>query len=464
MKYFVMHKIFICILTGFSFLLLILFILGIFFINEWILIGVILEIHLVFIVLLYRRVISVKLNFKFFKNPLALGSAVFISVVVLLFFAHLTYVVDFYGFPTVGDGINHGIVTSLLVYNEKITFSWEPLDPNIFMDQPLGFHSIAAYFTTLLGNYPADSIFILAAFLTALIFLAIFSLTYQVTKSFPLSVLGSLFTLWINITGNMETWVMGYFYNGPYPNIAGFVLVITSIILYMISRESEICYHKKMMILQGVIIITLMVTYPPFALIPISFLVLFNLIAKKNTILSIFKIIRHKNYNLISDYKNSNSVRNSFNLQKFLKKKKLFFIFVIGLIVLGSIFLNILSDTDNPIGNKFEKFYGREGYSVDLEYFQYNYAGIISILGTITSIGLIIFRRNISVGIIQLFLFCVVFGSLFFEPFSVYLPIRVGLLLTILSWVVFCVAINEFLKWKKISFMIFIIRLHSSKI
>jgi len=464
-NYFVMHRIFLYILTGFSSLLLILFILGLFFINEWILIGVILEIHLVFVVLLYRGVISIKLNFKFFKNPLSFGSAVFISVIVLLFFAHLTYVVNYYGFPPpAGDGIRHGLVTSLAVYNEKLPFTYDPLGSNRFMDHPLGFHSITAYFTTLIGNYPADSMFIIASFLTGLIFLVIFSLTYQLTKSIPLAVLGSLFIFWVNTTGNLETWIMGYLYNGPYPNIAGYLLVLTSILLYMVSRESEISHHKRIKILQAIIIITLVVMYPPFALIPIVFLILFKVIDRKNTILSIYKIIRQKNYNLISDDKNSNSIRNSFNFLKFLKQEKLFFIFIISVIILGPIFFNILLDPNNPIGDKFEKLYDRKSFSIDLEYFQYNFAGIISILGAIISAGLIIFRRHMQIGIIQLFLFSVLLGSVFFGPFSVFLPSRVGLLLNILSWVVFCVAINEFLKWKKISSLIFIIKSHSNKI
>ncbi len=458
-----MHRIFIYTLTGFPVLLLILFVLGLFFINEWILIGVILEIHLIFFVLLYRGIISIKPNFRFLKKSVSLSRVVFISIIVLFFFGHLTNVVNHLGFPPAGDGIRHSVLTSLAVYNQKLTLTFDPLGQN-FINEPPGFHSTAAYLTTLLGNYPAESIFILASFLTGLIFLVIFSLTYQLTKSITIAVLGSLFTFWVNTTGHMETWILGYLYNGPYPNIAGLVLVFTSILLYMVSKESEISHHKRLIIFQAIIIIALAITYPPFALIPISLMILFFVINRKNTILSFFKIISHKNYNLISEDKNSEPIRNSFNLLEFIMQHKLFLILIIGIIVLVPIFLNILFDPHNIIGDKFEKMYARSGYAIDLEYFQYNHAGIISILGAIISAGLIIFRKQVSVAIIQLFLFSVLVGSLFFDPLSVFLPIRVGLVLSIISWVIFCVAINEIMKLKKMSFLIFKIKFPPTKI
>jgi len=458
-----MHRIFIYTLTGFPVLLLILFILGLFFINEWILIGVILEIHLIFFVLLYRGIISIKPNFKFLKKSVFSSRVVFISIIVLFFFAHLTNVVNHLGFPPAGDGISHSVLTSLAVYNEKLTLTFAPLGQNS-INQPPGFHSTAAYLTTLLGNYPADSIFILASFLTGLIFLVIFSLTYQLTKSITIAVLGSLFTFWVNTTGYMETWILGYLYNGPYPNIAGLVLVFTSILLYMVSKESEISHHKRLIIFQAIIIIALVVTYPPFALIPISLMILFFVINRKNTILSFFKIISHKNYNLISEDKNSEPIRNSFNLLEFIMQHKLFLILIIGIIVLMPIFLNILFDPHNIIGDKFEKMYARSGYAIELEYFQYNHAGIISILGAIISAGLIIFRKQVSIAIIQLFLFSVLVGSLFFDPLSLFLPIRVGLVLSIISWVIFCVGINEIMKLKKMSFLIIKIKFPPTKI
>jgi len=449
------HRIIVCGLVGFTFLLSILTIIGLIVINKWVLVSIISIVVLIYSVKYFRDDIkSVIKHIQKRKKSLLISKEIFAVVIILLFFVHLSQVVEYYGFPPAGDLLNHGVIVSLAIDNEKLPLTFAPIEPLLNMNNPFGFHAMTSFFATLFNIYPANAIFILGSFVTGLVFIAVFSLTYHLTKSISIALLGAAFVIWVNPTGNLLSWLMGYFYNGPYPNIAGYVLVLTSFLLYTISIKSTVITRDRIYQIQIVLIFSLLVTYTLFALIPILFLLLMNIIDLSKKFTLGLRNLKNNIHKLVFfDY-----------LKNFLKEHKLFFILLLVLSILTLAASQILLDPTNSLGEKFSKVYERASYGIEMNYFSENYAGILSIIAVLASIGMIIRRKQIEISIIQLFLFSIVFFSLFLSPLSVLLPIRTAILLSIVSWIVLILVLNEFLRWKKLSSFIVYFKSHSIKI
>lgn len=193
----------------------------------------------------------------------------------ILFIATAAYfllIVDRIRWPFPGD-IETGIgpLVSLIESAGKV-----PIEPSpILILYPPGFHATTATFNILLRLYPAEAVFLMGASTIILIPQLLYSLTYFVTRSKAFSTVAFLSSLLVHPSTHMEKWVGGYFFNGPYPCLTGFlvVLVFTNIAtLLSIEGSGKDSKNIAVTLTVGFLAsISLILTYPSFALLTLAY-------------------------------------------------------------------------------------------------------------------------------------------------------------------------------------------------
>ena len=169
----------------------------------------------------------------------------------LLSSVYFAVVVSLAKWPPVGDIVNHGTIVSLVLYNKRMPLTYAPLG-NYPINYPLGFHLLSANFSLLTNLYPGEAVFLLGAVIVALIPSVVYRLTYMYTGSKELSILSFVSCYLLNSSSNLEHWLTGFFFNGPYPCLFGFLSLLT---LVSISGS---------LLLVIMISLQLLVTYPSF--------------------------------------------------------------------------------------------------------------------------------------------------------------------------------------------------------
>ncbi|MGQ9722046.1 MAG: hypothetical protein ACUVXA_12075 [Candidatus Jordarchaeum sp.] len=201
---------------------------------------------------------------------------------IILTFFHFSLVISQMGWPPVGDILSgHGPFTSLLLYNGKIITTLEPLASNP-LHYPIGFHVVAANIASWFHLFPGEAVFLLGGLTIILIPLLMYSLTYMLTKSIPLSLLVYFSVFMIHPSGHLEKWIVGFFYNGPYPNLTAFMIVIFSICIlglteYRPLEKLKQRYHIGSIATLFFSLLALLLVYPSFSIfvaIMITFVVL----------------------------------------------------------------------------------------------------------------------------------------------------------------------------------------------
>lgn len=210
------------------------------------------------IVILYRMlrnpIPTVSLNKITRANLVVLTLAAF----SVIYFAITVAIVSW---PPPGDIIAHGSLVSLLRYNGHQSFTLQPLSPYPLY-YPTGLHLLAATIAELTGMYSGEAVLVTGGIIISLIPPLLFSLTYLMTRSSTFSFVAYLSAFYIHSQRSMELWLLGYFYNGPYPNLFGFFLAILIIYLVVVTRK---CSSRALVCLV-LVLLQLFVTYPSFLL------------------------------------------------------------------------------------------------------------------------------------------------------------------------------------------------------
>jgi hypothetical protein len=184
-------------------------------------------------------------------------------------------VANYMKWPPAGDVISGtGPLVSLVEFAGKL-----PIEPSpILILYPPGFHVLVATFNTLLKLYPAEAVFLISASTITLIPPLLYSLTYITTRSKAFSTIAFFSTFLIHSSGNLEKWVVGYFFNGVYPSLSGFLIIVTfmNILALLNLKSSERDWHKirKSLMTSFSVSISLIFTYPPFALLTITYVII----------------------------------------------------------------------------------------------------------------------------------------------------------------------------------------------
>jgi hypothetical protein len=189
---------------------------------------------------------------------------------VACFFCLFLYVITFIHFDLAtsvmkwappGDLIGHGYLVSLILSKGYTPTNLYPI-VNYPLYYPSGFHTFVASIVPLTGFLPGEAVVLVGAVLISLIPIMLFSMSYVLTRSYLLSLIPFLASFYIHPSGYLGTWVMGFFYNGPYPNMMGYLL---SILTFYVSTSYETSLLRKFLVIL-LAETSLFFVYPPLFL------------------------------------------------------------------------------------------------------------------------------------------------------------------------------------------------------
>jgi hypothetical protein len=191
------------------------------------------------------------------------------------------YISGYLGWPQPGDAFVHGFLTNLLVNNQILQTTLDPVAPLALWASPFGFHVVAANLSIVFDIFPGASIHVLAITIMILSLMLIYCLTYILSRSVLISLLASLSGFYISSIFNMEYWLIGYYYNGIYPCLFGYLAILAYLTSQFYARiannvKASTYWPSSLISLSGIAII-----YPPFAILPAIHFVGTNVFVKK---------------------------------------------------------------------------------------------------------------------------------------------------------------------------------------
>jgi len=365
-----------------------------------------------------RIKIKISSNFMSFDNVIA-------ALLFLITFLHFVIVIAIFKWPPPGDIFNHGLFVSILVYNQKMTFTLTPYAPSVpSIPMMSGLHILAATLSMLSGIFPGEAVFIVGGAIVILIPLMMYSLTFILTRSKVLSIF-TFFSVFL-IGSNLEEWVIGYFYNGPYPSLFGFLAILLFLVYPVasseIQAEENLSIRNRLVTL--VIILGILLVYPTFVVFPVLYLLISMLYEGK--VIKIFRSVTMKRKTVLL----------------------LLFSLVIAITLVTFfiiIFREALFNILYGINFYFSRVYGRPSYAVPISTFYTGTVGIAILVAGIISIIFVIRHYRTRLAVFYLVVFVPIILSLhpFLYPiFSLILPKRSLMLCSILSWVLFSVVLD----------------------
>jgi hypothetical protein len=189
-------------------------------------------------------------------------------VPLLLFVITICYfasVAAYWTMPPVGDiVVGHGPFVSVIeaegrVYMKSVWLS---------TPYPQGFHATVATFNQIFRLYPGQAVLVLGVVISALLPLIIYAIVFISTRSILLSLVGYLSAFYVHSSGNMEKFLLGLFFNGPYPNLMGYLILFTYIaLLCSVPDLSSKPNRKWFWFIDSLIFGALLITYPSFSLL-----------------------------------------------------------------------------------------------------------------------------------------------------------------------------------------------------
>lgn len=211
---------------------------------------------------------------------------------IILVIAHFSTAAGVIGWPPAGDLAGHGLLTSLLIHNGKLQSNLAPIEPDFPWHVPFGLHILSANLSLTFGVFPAISLFVLGTTIVILILLLIYSTVYILTRSTIFAVLALVSGFAISSIGNTEYWLLGYYYNGPYPNLFGY-LALLLYVTFQFAVPSLNNYNKSRKIPTPSIVslIGILLIYPPLAILPIIHLAAVNIYTRRVTMRKLFSSV-----------------------------------------------------------------------------------------------------------------------------------------------------------------------------
>jgi len=233
--------------------------------------SVVAPILMLLISLLVTLLSSVRSRVEFGKLRNLVAGANLVPLVLfglnLLFFISSA---DYLQWPLPGDVMHfHGPMVGLIEYHGRLPVTLDPLVQYQTVQYPPGFAVLVATSNTFLRLYPAQAALVIATCIVALIPSIIYSLTFIFTRSIVFSSLGFLSVFAIH-PASLAKWLVGFFYNGPYPNLTGFMLIFAFATLVAAMEKKQQNKHvltKQSLLLTIILVTALILVYPTFALL-----------------------------------------------------------------------------------------------------------------------------------------------------------------------------------------------------
>lgn len=288
-------------------------------------------------------------------------------LVVFLVIGHFSLVGEYMGWPPGLDAINSGLLTSLINYNHKLGSNLSPLSNDPWFE-PFGFSIMSSYSSLLFKIFPGEAVLVVATTIMILIFLLIYTAAYRLTGSLSFAVLALISGFYIYpITSDvrfLEKWLIGYYYNTPYPNLLGYLTLLQFIILKFIVPSKDHQAKIRSNITTGAALTGIALAYTPFIILPAIYIL--GSFAKRFIFcfISRLKKVRVNNINL---YRAIGEKRNRY--------------LVISLLILTIVIYAILVSGVSIINiEKFGLLFQRIGAN------SYYYSGVVLNLGIFTNL------------------------------------------------------------------------------
>jgi len=345
-------------------------------------------------------------------------------VPLLLFVITICYfasVVAYWTMPPVGDIVcGHGPFISVIEAEGRVSVKsvW------LSSPYPLGFHATVATFNQIFRLYPGQAVLVLGVVISALLPLIIYAIVFIFTHSILLSLVGYLSTFYVHTSGDAEKFILGPFFNGPYPNLMGYLILFAYIaLLCSVPDLSSRPNRKWFWFISSLIFGALLITYPSFSLL---FIVIHTIFWIQN--------------------------RRSQPPQKLLPKTLVFFGIIFSLAALCLAFLyahsflqSIMQDAQTLLSQLQEyKIY----YSISPVSFFDDLSGIIAILAI--PFALYLYRRHQKrIALIYIIMLALVALSLIPVLFNYFLffilPSRTIIIPFALAWPITLIGLNSFI-------------------
>ena len=176
------------------------------------------------------------------------------------------------------DSLNHGMLTSILLDNQKITSTLEPVAPSQPWFEPFGFHMISAKISLLMDLYPGQSILLFSSVISILLVTCCFTIVYYNSKSIVLSLVAllSCFFIFSNVNDIrfLEKWFLGFFYNTPYANLFGYYFLILFFFIYFVMSDLRKDHPKTAKLGILLSLIGILFSYSPFLVFPLGYIII----------------------------------------------------------------------------------------------------------------------------------------------------------------------------------------------
>ena len=408
----------------------ILFAIGVVWVNQYLLIAIAIISYFLLFYKLFKKRYEFHLNFS--VNWLQKHYVSIISIVFfILVFFHFAFVTGYMGWPPAGDITNHGMITSLIQHNEKLGGTLSPLWPEVSVRAPLGLHLLASNYSSLFGIFPGESFFAMGTSIIILIMWTVFSTVYILTRSLAFSLIALSATFYIHPSLNLTRWLVGYFYNGPYPNMYGYLILIIFIVFWFILPNNE-RRDKKFVVMIFSTMLGFLIVYPPFVILPALFIII-------ELIIKYFKK-RNLNENK-SDFKHSPEHK-----KNFLKRYQLSWVAIVTPVIMFDILiLNQLDEIIQAVQR------ANIQYMMSFEEYFVDYTYILVMLTLLFSCIFILKRKYLRLSIFYLvFTSILVFSTqeIVFEQIWFLFSGRLFSFLHIFSWIMILLYSREMIRWK----------------
>lgn len=349
------------------------------------------------------------------------------AALFIITFLYFSNAIAIFEWPPPGDVFNHGLFTSILVSNRKTSFTMGQYAPSLPLPPLLslsGLHVLSATLSMFTGVFPGEAVFIVGGTIVILIPMLLYSLTYILTRSKLLSLLTFLSTFLIGI--GLEEWVFGYFYNGPYPNLFGFLAILLFLTYPIASSEIQVerkqSTHETALTL--LIILGVLLVYPVFVIFILLYFLVSALYEEK--VITTFKDIVKK-------------------------RKNVFLLLLFSTTILLFVALSITTNQElfqvlQGMTLHLSKVYGRLGYAIYTPIFYTSTIGVTILIAGIVSILFAIKHFYSKLALFYLVVFVPVMLSLhpdLFPLFSYILPNRSLMICSLVSWVILAVLLCQ---------------------
>ena len=452
--------IFIC--TGLFVEMIILSIVGIFYVGDLVLVSTSIIFYFV-IFLIYKNYFSftfLRLTIKQSLKKIRAVHIVTISLIVLTI-SGFSLLAGFMEWPRGHDSLTHGFLTSLLIENHKLQSTLAPIVPTQPWLEPVGVHILSSNLSMLVGIFPGESLLVFATTLLILFMLLVYSLVYVLTKSLGFSVLASTAVFYFYPALNLEYSFMGLYYLGAFAALfgnLGLILFLTFISIFKNSFQSI-----RSFLIIGLSLIGMGIAYPPFILIPTIFLLIMvaKLISRKTKAIFLFlsTSFGYNRHEITNVDKSNNANPRTFyqaTLDSIKTNRKLMLAVVVISVIIIIIPVIILvlnmvspSSNDNMITTLITRLdLFSSWYQFPFEMFEADIPTVGIVLITIVlAIDSLLRKKRIAMSVFYLLyasieLLSIREGSTF-NVFWIFYPSRLFPFLVLFSWIALSVYIND---------------------